>query len=99
MRVIVVFVLSSLCVGCVSGPYIAGNDTGGLIDWSPATELVAEGIAWDHCSRFGRAAYVTRVNRRAGDYIQFRCLTYAVDRVTPPLAPAVADGRGPAELK
>ena len=72
------------CAGCVTGrPDVAGNDLGGLIDWSPPKELMAEAIAGRHCAQYGRAAYVTRINRRPGDYIAFRCLTYPVDRVAP----------------
>jgi hypothetical protein len=91
MRVFCVLVVGVFCAGCVTGPQIAGNDTGGLIDWSPGAELVSEAVAWDYCSKFGRAAYVTRINRRPGDYIAFRCLTYPVDRVTPPVKMNAAD--------
>src|SRR5437667_12584434 len=77
------FILVMLCAGCSARPDVAGNDMGGLIDWAPPKELMAEAIAGRHCAQYGRAAYVTRINRRPGDYIAFRCLTYPVDRVTP----------------
>ena len=36
---------------------------GGLIDWSPPKELMAEAIAGKHCEQYGKAAYITRINR------------------------------------
>jgi hypothetical protein len=88
MRKASILLLLAFCGGC-SSVYdtVSGNDLGGMVNWSPGNELMADTIAWNYCSQFGRAGYVTRINRRPGDYIAFRCLTYPTDRVTPRDAP------------
>ena len=57
------------------GPWITGNDTGGIIPYSPDLEGgVYHGMAADHCARWNRLAQVTSVHRQYGDYISFVCI-------------------------
>jgi len=56
------------------GPGITGNDTGGIIPYSPAIEHVYRQMAADHCARWGRLSHITSVRRRYGDYIGFVCI-------------------------
>jgi hypothetical protein len=55
------------------GPGITGNDTGGILPYSPGIEDSYKQIADDHCSRYGRMAKVTSVHRIYGDYVSFVC--------------------------
>ena len=53
---------------------INGNDTGGIIPWSPA--LRAYGYweaAQDHCAGYHKRARITSVHARYGDYVGFAC--------------------------
>jgi hypothetical protein len=56
----------------VHGP--KGNDTGGIIPWSPEAELAALDIAQRNCGRFGKFAAIRSVRRVYGDYIAYDCL-------------------------
>jgi hypothetical protein len=53
---------------------LIGNDTGGIIPWSPYTEVYRFAIAADHCARYFKYARITSVHRQYGDYIGFQCL-------------------------
>jgi hypothetical protein len=53
---------------------LVGNDTGGIIPWSPDNEYFRMAIASDHCARYRKIARITSVHRQYGDYIGFRCL-------------------------
>jgi hypothetical protein len=53
---------------------INGNDTGGIIPWSP--ELRAYGYreaAQHHCGGYLKVARITSVHPRYGDYVGFAC--------------------------
>jgi hypothetical protein len=56
------------------GPGITGNDTGGIIPYSPNIEGVYRLMAADHCARWGRLSHITSVRRKYGDYIAFVCI-------------------------
>jgi hypothetical protein len=61
--------------GCAGpGPLLTGNDTGGIIAWSPLAHR--DGRIWmaDHCARYGKVAAKTAEVRGYGNYIsiQFR---------------------------
>ena len=61
-----------LLAGCgVYGP--KGNDTGGIIPWSPDNERAARSIAQDNCGRFNKFARITSIRRVYGDYIAYEC--------------------------
>jgi hypothetical protein len=53
---------------------LVGNDTGGIIPWSPGIAPLAMTIAADHCARYHKLARITSVHAQYGDYIGFRCL-------------------------
>lgn len=56
------------------GPGVTGNDTGGIIPYSPAVEGIYRDLATEYCARWGRLSHVTSVQRRYGDYISFVCI-------------------------
>jgi hypothetical protein len=71
-------VLSPLAAHAITvGPGLTGNDTGGIIQWTPDTDLTYRDIAVAHCARWNRLTSITSVHRAYGDYIGFRCI---VDR-------------------
>jgi hypothetical protein len=51
-----------------------GNDTGGIIPWSPETRRFARDIAAEHCAAYRKFARITSVHARYGDYIGFECV-------------------------
>lgn len=63
--------LSFILLVGVYGP--KGNDTGGIIPWSPEAEHNAFDIAQANCSRFNKYAVITSVHRVYGDYIAYAC--------------------------
>jgi len=52
---------------------LVGNDTGGIIPWSPPADYYRVAIASQHCARYGKLAVITSVHRQYGDYIGFVC--------------------------
>ncbi|MGH6683164.1 MAG: hypothetical protein ACRECA_04430 [Pseudolabrys sp.] len=59
------------CAG--PGPGLTGNDTGGIITWSPEHQQVAREWAAEHCARYNKHARITSMNARYGEYIGFTC--------------------------
>jgi hypothetical protein len=56
------------------GPGITGNDTGGIIPYSPEVAGIYRQLAADYCASWGRLSHITSVHRRYGDYIGFVCI-------------------------
>jgi hypothetical protein len=56
------------------GPGLTGNDTGGIIEWTPETDQTYKDIAAAYCARWNRFAGITSVRRAYGDYIGFVCI-------------------------
>lgn len=56
------------------GPGVTGNDTGGIIPYSPAVEPVYRDLAAAYCAQWGRLSHITSVHRRYGEYISFSCI-------------------------
>jgi hypothetical protein len=52
---------------------VKGNDTGGIIPWSPEAEATARLTADANCGAFGKYGRVTSMIRRYGDYIVYEC--------------------------
>jgi hypothetical protein len=52
---------------------LVGNDTGGIIPWSPEIRYVYRDIAAAHCARYNRNARITAVHAWYGDYVTFSC--------------------------
>ncbi len=61
------------CVG-VYGP--KGNDTGGIIPWSPDNEQMALLLAQNNCGQYNKYAVITTIHREYGDYISYVCRWY-----------------------
>ena len=64
--------------GGVGGGYggfggVQGNDTGGIIPWSPGIDHSARQMAAGHCGSYGKYALITSVRPWYGDYIGFVC--------------------------
>ncbi|HET9715431.1 MAG TPA: hypothetical protein VFP60_04530 [Pseudolabrys sp.] len=71
-QALVLAVLALALASCgVYGP--KGNDTGGIIPWSPEAERDAHLIAQANCDRFNRYAVITSIHRVYGDYIAYVC--------------------------
>jgi hypothetical protein len=58
--------------GCAVPPF-KGNDTGGIIAWSPETHRLRHQLAAQHCALYDKTYQITSVRARYGDYIGFRC--------------------------
>jgi hypothetical protein len=70
--------LAVISLGALSGsgcavPPFQGNDTGGIIAWSPETHERRHQLAAQHCGLYGKTYQITSVRARYGDYIAFRC--------------------------
>jgi hypothetical protein len=51
-----------------------GNDTGGIIPWSPENERNSFEIATAQCARWNKYPLATSISRRPGDYIAYKCV-------------------------
>ena len=51
-----------------------GNDTGGIIPWSPENEKNAFNIAQSNCGFYNKYAMATSIHRVPGDYIGYSCV-------------------------
>ncbi len=71
---IVIALTVLLSTWIVPGRWITGNDTGGIIPYSPEVEGTYRQLAADYCAHWGRLSQVTSVHRRYGDYISFVCM-------------------------
>jgi len=57
------------------GPGLTGNDTGGIMVYTPAlTRAAYRQMATGWCARWGRLSYLTSMHRRYGDYVSFVCI-------------------------
>jgi hypothetical protein len=76
MRWIAVTLVVTSLGACAAGPGLGltGNDTGGIIQWTPETEQIYEDITAAHCARWNRFAGITSVHRAYGEYIGFQCI-------------------------
>ena len=54
-------------------PPFKGNDTGGIIAYSLATQADARQIAVNHCARYGKVVKVLAIDAQEGGYISFSC--------------------------
>ena len=61
------------------GPWLTGNDTGGIIPYSPAVVGTYREMAAQWCAGWGRLSHITSVHRIYGDYISFVCIDKSVD--------------------
>jgi hypothetical protein len=70
---IVVLAATTVLAACGIGPGVTGNDTGGIINWTPEHQRAARDMAAQHCARYGKIARITRSYARYGQYISFEC--------------------------
>jgi hypothetical protein len=56
-----------------SVPPFKGNDTGGIIVWSPEAQRFRHETAGEFCALYGKVHRITSVPARYGDYIGFAC--------------------------
>jgi hypothetical protein len=74
LSIVLVVALGSLAGGCAAvGAGVSGNDTGGIIPWSPENQLAARTMAGEHCAYYGRDFRITSMIRQPGHYIAFEC--------------------------
>ena len=73
-KVVPVLALGAMLVSCagVYGP--KGNDTGGIIPWSPENEQMAHQIAQGNCDFYRKYAVLRTMHRAYGDYISYDCV-------------------------
>jgi hypothetical protein len=50
-----------------------GNDTGGIIPWSPAVSQIYWDVAANHCAQYNKVPHITSVHPWYGDYVGFTC--------------------------
>jgi hypothetical protein len=72
LAVIAVGALAAVPAGAQVPPF-KGNDTGGIIAWSPETHRLRRQLAAQHCALYAKTYQITSVRARYGDYIGFRC--------------------------
>ena len=54
-------------------PPFKGNDTGGIIAYSLATQADARQLAVDHCASYGKVVKFLAMQNYPGGYISFAC--------------------------
>ena len=73
MRIGLLLGVGFVTPGFVGLDGLVGNDTGGIIPWSPDIRHDYRAIAADHCARYNKDARITSVHARYGDYVGFKC--------------------------
>lgn len=80
MRIIGTAGLVAVCGMLAGAPALAdwvppfkGNDTGGIIAYSLASEIDARQRAIDHCAKYDKVVKFLAVDAREGGYISFAC--------------------------
>jgi hypothetical protein len=53
--------------------HVNGNDTGGIISWSPEAEVAMAELTSRHCGAYNKVPFITSIRRNYGDYIGFIC--------------------------
>ena len=86
LSVVIALALSLPCAGGVAlagavfvgpPPGLTGNDTGGIISYTPDLKLAAyHEMAENWCARWDRISHLTSVHRRYGDYVAFVCIDH-----------------------
>jgi hypothetical protein len=66
-------------------PRFKGNDTGGIIAYSLATEADARQLAVSHCASYGKVAKFLAIDPEEGGYISFSCRWVPYGAVEQPL--------------
>jgi hypothetical protein len=66
-------VVSASLAGCGVGPGLTGNDSGGIINWTPENQAIWRDWAMQHCWRYGKVAKLEAIHAHYGEYISFTC--------------------------
>ena len=67
--------LADILITVGPGRGLTGNDTGGIIQYSPELERAAyRQMAAEWCARWNRLSHITSMHRRYGDYVSFVCI-------------------------
>jgi hypothetical protein len=54
-------------------PPFKGNDTGGIVAYSLASQTDARQLAVDHCAKYDKVVKFLAVDAREGGYVSFAC--------------------------
>ena len=54
-------------------PPFKGNDTGGIIAYSMATQVDARQVAVEHCAKYGKVVKFLAMQAYEGGYLSFAC--------------------------
>lgn len=80
MRIIGAASLVAVCGMLAASPALAdwvppfkGNDTGGIIAYSLASQTDARQLAVDHCAKYGKVVKFLAMEPHDGGYISFAC--------------------------
>jgi len=80
MRIIAPASLVAVCGMLACAPALAqtvppfkGNDTGGIIAYSLASQTDARQLAVNHCASYGKVVKFLAVQPQAGGYVSFAC--------------------------
>jgi hypothetical protein len=74
LRAIIAVCAFALAATAAQAGYVfKGNDTGGIISWSPEVAYTYKEIAAAHCFRYNKVAFITSVHPQYGDYVGFVC--------------------------
>jgi hypothetical protein len=65
--------LASAPADATSVPPFQGNDTGGIVAYTEATQADARQLAVDHCASYGKVAKFLAVDPQYGGYVSFAC--------------------------
>jgi len=71
--VILTGMLAAVPAGADWVPAFKGNDTGGIIAYSLATQADARQLAVNHCAKYGKVAKFLAIDPQEGGYISFAC--------------------------
>jgi hypothetical protein len=81
MRWLLAFALVSVSLAANAGNFpgtgmrgLTGNDSGGIIQWTPEIDPYYRAMAAEHCGRWHRFAKITSAHRWYGEFIGFVCL-------------------------
>jgi hypothetical protein len=66
-------------------PAFKGNDTGGIIAYSLASQTDVRALAIDHCASYGKVVKFLAVDAQEGGYISFACRWVPYGAYGPPL--------------
>ena len=89
MQIIGAASLVAVCGMLAASPALAdwvlpfkGNDTGGIIAYSLASETDARQLAVDHCASYGKVVKFLAIDAREGGYVSFACrwVPYGADQ-------------------